>query len=415
VVDETIDGTDAEVANPNFIYDGVGRLTKARVAIGGATHVLDFAFATSGGCGPQTAPGLNSNRSSLTDTVSGTATTTGYCYDQADRLSSSSDAAVGTPAYDSHGNTTDLGTIISRKEGTAAEVHYGFTGPGDSPSFVMDASNTVPPLERSIGLVGGAMVTKRGGLLGAGDVWSYPNIHGDVMAVADNNGAKQGATKTYDPNGVALAGLPDNSAGNFDYGWLGSAQRPIEHAGSLATIEMGARQYVPSIGRFLEVDPVEGGSCNDYDYACGDPINGSDLTGLATDPLPAQLYDPCMNLIRGGIEDPGSGVCDRYRQAVVTGDSDFYYLGGPRPVKSDFSKAMDHFKCPGWLKTVAPHVGLGGIARAGQDIYNGNYPEGLAGGYVSAVEYAAATGLLKGAAWPVTTAATVIDIYCTVG
>jgi len=26
---------------------------------------------------------------------------------------------------------------------------------------------------------------------------------------------------------------------------------------------------------------VEGGSCNDYDYACGDPVNGLDLDGRA--------------------------------------------------------------------------------------------------------------------------------------
>jgi RHS repeat-associated protein len=307
VVDETIDGTDADPANPNFEYDPLGRLKKARVAVGGATHVLDYGFATSGGCGPQTAPGLNSNRSSLTDTVAGTSTTTGYCYDNADRLTSSTDAAVGTPGYDSHGNTTTLGTqtlvydgadrhmetkvggttlvryqrdatgrITSRVEGTTT-THYGFTGPGDSPGFVMDGANTV--IERSVGLVGGVMVTKRGGLLGVGDVWSYPNVHGDVIATADSTGAKQGATKTYDPNGQALAGLPDNSAGNFDYGWLGSNQRPIEHAGSLATVEMGARQYVPSIGRFLQVDPVEGGSANDYEYCSGDPINCNDLTG----------------------------------------------------------------------------------------------------------------------------------------
>ena len=44
---------------------------------------------------------------------------------------------------------------------------------------------------------------------------------------------------------------------------------------------MGARQYVPGLGRFLEVDPVEGGSANDYDYVGGDPINDLDLDGLA--------------------------------------------------------------------------------------------------------------------------------------
>jgi hypothetical protein len=44
-------------------------------------------------------------------------------------------------------------------------------------------------------------------------------------------------------------------------------------------IEMGARQYSPTLGRFIEVDPVEGGSANDYDYVNADPINGFDLDG----------------------------------------------------------------------------------------------------------------------------------------
>lgn len=41
---------------------------------------------------------------------------------------------------------------------------------------------------------------------------------------------------------------------------------------------MGARVYVPSIGRFLQVDPIEGGTDNNYVYP-GDPVNDFDLDG----------------------------------------------------------------------------------------------------------------------------------------
>ncbi|MBW3557832.1 MAG: hypothetical protein KY454_12945, partial [Actinobacteria bacterium] len=165
---------------------------------------------------------------------------------------------------------------IVRREvsgGSTSVVRYGYSGGGDTSDFTLDANNNL--IERTIPLLGGVLLTKRGG----GGTWSYPNVHGDVMATADGAGAKQGATMSYDPYGQALGALPDNSAGNFDYGWLGRHQRGTEHEAGIATIEMGARQYVPGLGRFLEVDPVEGGSCNDYDYVCGDPVNGFDLDG----------------------------------------------------------------------------------------------------------------------------------------
>ncbi|WP_432855147.1 RHS repeat-associated core domain-containing protein [Amycolatopsis sp. CA-161197] len=73
--------------------------------------------------------------------------------------------------------------------------------------------------------------------------------------------------------------MPDNSPGSMDYGWLGEHQRSYEHTGGLSLVQMGARPYSPLLGRFLSVDPEEGGSANDYDYVAGDPVNGLDLDG----------------------------------------------------------------------------------------------------------------------------------------
>lgn len=45
---------------------------------------------------------------------------------------------------------------------------------------------------------------------------------------------------------------------------------------------MGTRSYVPQLGRFLQPDPIPGGSANAYSYTFQDPINSSDPTGAYT-------------------------------------------------------------------------------------------------------------------------------------
>ena len=59
---------------------------------------------------------------------------------------------------------------------------------------------------------------------------------------------------------------------------------------------MGARSYVPQLGRFLQPDPQPGGSANAYAYTHGDPLNESDPSGQWS-----------LNQTSGGLSAVGEG------------------------------------------------------------------------------------------------------------
>ena len=107
----------------------------------------------------------------------------------------------------------------------------------------------------------------------------YYSGHGDLAAEANSLG-KRTALYSYDPFGAtSQTTLPGNStAERFTGRW----NKQLDTASGL--IEMGARPYDPQLGRFLSVDPIEGGALNNYDYAAQDPLNSYDLDGTMVFP-----------------------------------------------------------------------------------------------------------------------------------
>jgi RHS repeat-associated protein len=114
--------------------------------------------------------------------------------------------------------------------------------------------------------------------------WSYSTIRGTLLAVADDAGTKIGTTFRWDPDGMPITGTiqPDFQPAAWERGWLGAHNRMTDTTDTaFPVIDMGARPYAPSVGRFLSIDPVEDGvGPSDYLYP-PDPINMFDLNGQA--------------------------------------------------------------------------------------------------------------------------------------
>lgn len=144
------------------------------------------------------------------------------------------------------------------------DTRFGYAGPGDSPAWSRPTA-------------GGPVTTYLETMIDTAGTASYPitNLHGDIVGRTDSAGNFT-ATPVTDEFGVGGA---DASR----LGWLGGHER-FTTGGSLALIRMGVRLYDPRLGRFTSVDPVEGGSSNDYDYVNGDPVNSFDLGGTVSCP-----------------------------------------------------------------------------------------------------------------------------------
>lgn len=286
-------------------YDAAGRLTHVDDTQAGITTRRTYTFDS------------NTNRTGLTTAVdnsdgsAGTPVTTAYTYDSADRLQTQ--GGTGGIVYDAFGRTTTQaggatmgyytdnrvrqqtsanGTnrqtwtldAIGRSSSSTTETdnagtwtrtksttnHYG--DDTDNPDWsAEDADGTVT---RDVQGVGGgldATTTATGGT-----ILQLTDLHGDITVQLPLDTSKAPIAQSYDEYGK-----PEGASPAARYGWLGVDERSADSL--TGVLLMGFRLYDPSTGRFLQTDPVPGGSANAYDYAGGDPVNASDPSGAMID------------------------------------------------------------------------------------------------------------------------------------
>jgi RHS repeat-associated protein len=188
--------------------------------------------------------------------------TTTFGYDEENRLTSASGGAhTATLSYDPRGRLYQTsggssGTTLFLYDGDALVAEYN--GSGTLLRRYVHGSGVDEPLVWYEGATVSSS-TRR---------YLHANHQGSIVAVTDGNGNSI-ATDVYDPYGSPGA----NNQGRFQY--TGQIEIP-----ELGLFYYKARIYNPTLGRFMQTDPV--GYQDDldlYTYVGNDPMDRTDPTG----------------------------------------------------------------------------------------------------------------------------------------
>jgi RHS repeat-associated protein len=291
----------SSLSSQNYTYDNAGRLTQVQDT------------PTGQGCTTRIyVNDIETNRTSLTTRSPGVGgvcaseggTAENHGYDTANRLTDSGIAydtfgdVTKLPAADAGGsevtstyyvnsalasqtqkgqtigyNLDGLGrprvTVYTGTVNSTVTSHY--SGVGNYPAWT--ATSTGKWTHNIRGLVGGLAAVQNEG---EEPVLQLANLHGDIVATAS---LSETATSLASTSDTSEYGVPRTSTPP-KYSWLGGAGSATDLPSGI--IAMGARSYVPQLGRFLQTDPSGGGSANAYTYTFGDPVNTSDVSGEHT-------------------------------------------------------------------------------------------------------------------------------------
>jgi len=330
-------------------------------------------------------------------------------------------SAVGsvTPTYDGNGNLTFDGTftyaydaenrLISITQGGTTIASYAHDGRGRRKSKTVGSTTTLYVTDAD-----GREVLEYAGTGGAVGTWyayglglnavlnqmnvaagtretMIPDIQGSILATLDSgSGAlSKAGYLTYGENPGSLTGTFRFTGQRFDPETGGTTNEPS------GLYYYRARMYSPTLGRFMQPDPVGYQSgVNLYAYVGNDPLNGTDPPGLWTLELGLSI-----NILLGSITLQGSSgfAIDNHGNVAslnvggIGGGAGGRFSGG---ISVGASNAENVGQLSSWFNNVSVGVAAGpsasveafqGTAATGTTVVGGAFTAGvgLGGGSVT--------------------------------
>ncbi|MFC1440374.1 RHS repeat-associated core domain-containing protein [Streptacidiphilus sp. N1-10] len=261
----TGDTTKDTTTTQTFPAAGQANTPTAATGTGGGTggpHALLGASTKTGTATPVTSAYQYDAAGNTTAITTGSSSTT-MTWDAEGRLASDKPAGATnatTYVYDTDGN------LLTRTTGTTTTL---FLGPDE-----LTYNGTAVSGTRYYSEPNGLTIVRQG----TTETFQSTDPHGTATVAIDANTGTQ--TRRYlDPFGNPRGTAPTTWAG--DKGFVGGIQDP-----ATGLTNLGAREYQPTTGRFLNPDPqfntADPQSWNSYAYSDNQPPNLSDPTGLAT-------------------------------------------------------------------------------------------------------------------------------------
>lgn len=206
-----------------------------------------------------------------------TSGTTGYAY-TSDNLLKSTSTGISA-GYDTSGRLIEYNSSVSTR--------FNYDG-GQISAEIANPSGAVQ--RRYIWGPGPDEIVTWYEGAGANDRrFAHQDERGSVIAWSDGTGALI-AINRYDEYGIPAS----TNIGRFQYtgqAWLDG----------LGMYHYKARLYSPTLGRFMQTDPIGyGDGINWYNYVGSDPVNGTDSSGLADDDDEKICQESCGTTFKGG-------------------------------------------------------------------------------------------------------------------